>query len=349
MYRSDIILLVFCLCALSFVFSTDPIFYAVDLGDPNGLILLKKISPKCPYYKSLGSKDIPEEDIIYMRYFSDQWEIIRGPEYRNSQNGCWLARGTGENLFTHEGEDLGNGTWFKVLNNNYVSNFSVYALEDCTTYAGAFISGDFGERKKTMTSRDPSDCPTEANNSGQDVQAGVNIFTTMTKFGKYLTGKIVCKFEEIQEIGNLPMAYLRINKTDENARVIIPGRFYPCSRSAKIVNIDEARIPSAPAEYSGSDNELLGDSENSSIPWIWIYVGSGAVGVMILGLAFCCIYKCLTKKERKGGKLEGNYGRASIDSNLQYGVDKEYYQYQYDKKQTRVVDANEMYTSYDYQ
>ena len=66
--------------------------------------------------------------------------------------------------------------------------------------------------------------------------------------------------------------------------------------------------------------------------------------VIILVIISCC---CRTKK--KGGKEEGNYGRASIDNNLQYGEDKEYYQYQYDKKQTRVVDENEMYTTYDYQ
>ena len=51
------------------------------------------------------------------------------------------------------------------------------------------------------------------------------------------------------------------------------------------------------------------------------------------------------KKNKSGGA--GDYGRASIDSNLQYGEGKEeYYQYQNEKKQTRLVDENEMYGEY---
>ena len=38
---------------------------------------------------------------------------------------------------------------------------------------------------------------------------------------------------------------------------------------------------------------------------------------------------------------------ASIDNNLQYGEEKEYYQYRYDKKQTQVVDENELYEDYE--
>ena len=66
--------------------------------------------------------------------------------------------------------------------------------------------------------------------------------------------------------------------------------------------------------------------------------------IIIVLISFFC---CRTKNNR--GKEEGTYGQASIDNNLQYGEDKEYYQYQYDNKQTKIVDANEMYTSFDYQ
>ena len=44
----------------------------------------------------------------------------------------------------------------------------------------------------------------------------------------------------------------------------------------------------------------------------------------------------------------GDNGRASIDSNFQYGC-KEYYQYQNTKKQTSVVDENDLYKNYDYE
>ena len=53
--------------------------------------------------------------------------------------------------------------------------------------------------------------------------------------------------------------------------------------------------------------------------------------------------------QRKSEAGPGHYGRASIDSNFQYGEGQEYYDYNNDKKQTRVVDENEMYTNYEHE
>ena len=89
-----------------------------------------------------------------------------------------------------------------------------------------------------------------------------------------------------------------------------------------------------------------------------VAVGAGAVALIISFIACttcttcttcitCTTFKCVTKKS--GGKVKpGDYGRASIDSNFQYNC-KEYYQYQNTKKQTHVVDENDLYKNYDYE
>ena len=67
--------------------------------------------------------------------------------------------------------------------------------------------------------------------------------------------------------------------------------------------------------------------------------------LVIIGFLLYCKFKILPKK-KEGGE-DGNYGKASIDNNFQYGEDEEYYWYHYSKKQTGVVDENEMYKTYD--
>ena len=352
MYRSLVTFVVFCLYALAFT-SSGPILYAVDVGDESGWILLKKYSEmrkqSCQYFY----KSISTDENLVLRYHSGKWEITKGATHSKSNGGCFLGSGSGTQLFTHEGKDMSNGTWFNVQEGNNVPNFGIYAIEDCTTYKGAFIDADFKPGIKTMGSRDPLDCPAEANQSGQDIQSGVILFTTVTQIRSAWTfesepwRKIVCKFQNIE---SLSKAYLRLNETDENSSVLVGGsrcKVRKKGRSAKIVNISEALL-----NNSNPDYESLEDTEESTF-LIWIYigvgVGAGAVAaLMILVLiSFCCC-----RKKNKGGKVrkvDGNYGQASIDNNLQYGEDKEYYQYQDDKKQTRLVDANEMYTSYDYQ
>ena len=119
-------------------FSSDPILYAVDVGDGTGLILLKKMSSTCQYYKS-----IRDSDTLLLRFSYGKWEITQGATYQVTNYVCSQTIGTGTLLFTHEGEDMSNGSWFNVQKNTFATNFSVYALEDCTTYKGAFIDADF--------------------------------------------------------------------------------------------------------------------------------------------------------------------------------------------------------------
>jgi len=221
MFKLLTILMVFFLQALASK-STDPILYAVDLGDGAGSILLKKLSQRCQYYKSV--KDNP---VVLMRFYSGQWEITQGPNYSWGNSGCSQTSGTGTQLFVHEGEDMSNGSWVNVQKDNIAANLSIYALEDCTTYEGAFFEGNFKEVK--MKSEDTSQCPNEAAMTGKAWNPGnnvnVNLFTTTTQIAsvlKFRTGiprrYNLCRYRAVDDL-----TFLKINETDENARVIVRG------------------------------------------------------------------------------------------------------------------------------
>jgi len=343
------IVILFCLHASC---SSNPLLYAVDAGDGNGLILLQRLHSSCPYYY----KSIDNTAKLLLRFYSGQWEITQGARYYNSQSSCGVASGSGTQLFTHEGKDIKNGSWVNVQN---ASNFSIYALEDCTMYEGAFIDADFGrENAIAMKSEDPSQCPNEAHNSGQYViPAGSSFIIYTTTIGKEpsllfrngLNRRILwCKFNSNKIFTR---AVLKLDETDEYARVIFAGRkcnAINTARSAKIVNINDALVSTNVDSAAYTDGLKESEKTSSTLPWLWIAIVAGAAVLTLTALGFISysIFKCLQKK--KGGMGHGNYGRASIDSNFQYGEDKEYYKYQYDKKQTRVVDNNDMY-NYDYE
>ena len=75
-----------------------------------------------------------------------------------------------------------NGSWVNVQTNTSATNFSIYALEDCTTYVGAFLDGDLKTGEKVM---DSSLCQKKAENTGTLLTPGddvnVNLFTTLTE------------------------------------------------------------------------------------------------------------------------------------------------------------------------
>ena len=294
MNKIYVVLFIFCLQDL--VTSTNPVLYAVDVGDGNGLILMKKLSPLCPYYKSVKAADN-----LVLRFFSGIWELIQRASYTYtvshvSQNVCRLSNITGTQLFTHEGEDMRSGTWFNVQKNTTATSLSVYALEDCTIYEGAILdAGKFTEVR--MMSEDPSQCPNDAELSGQtwSEQAwmerdhvNVNIFTTSTLstvlFRSGLSRRYnLCRFGAVN---NLLNPVLKLDQTDVNARVIVRG--WSCgslnaARAAKTVNINEALV------YSNSTND--GNT------WLlWVYVGS-VVGVLMVIIVSFMIFFVIKSKE----------------------------------------------------
>ena len=79
-------------------------------------------------------------------------------------------------------------------------------------------------------------------------------------------------------------------------------------------------------------------------------IGGGAGAVVLLVMLFVwwrgsCSHSCI----RKFGAGQEQYGRFSIDHNFQYGEKQDYYHYHNDKKQTRVIDENEMYENYEHE
>ena len=291
-----LIVSVFCLRVLAI--SYDPILYAVDVGDGNGLILLKKWSLRCPqYYKS-----VRETDLLILRFSSGQWEITQGPNYYVGNSGCSQTNGTGTQLFTHEGEDMSNGSWVNVQKDTKATNFNVYALEDCTTYEGAFIYGDFKSGEIIM---DSSLCQNTAQATGRiwepiDV-VSVNLFTTTTSEREELEFRdgirtpvkkveIWCKF---RNVGFLTKAVLKLTKTDENARVMVRGK--NCyggvtGRSAKVMNINEALLPthfdsSDLISRSNFDTSNVNETE-TSIYWVIFGAGAALVAIVVLIIYF---------------------------------------------------------------
>ena len=91
------------------------------------------------------------------------------------------------------------------------------------------------------------------------------------------------------------------------------------------------------------------DQETGEFPLV-VVIGCGAgAGVVLLLVLWCVWWRtgCGCCGQRNSRAIPGHYGRASVDSNFQYGEGKEYYQYHNDKKQTRIVDENEKYEIYE--
>ena len=257
-----IILSIFCLHDLAI--SYDPILYAV--GDGNGhIILLKKLTSRCRYYRSIYSRLG-----LVLRFYSGQWEITKGATVSVSNDGCSQDIGTGTQLFTHEGEDLRNGSWVNVQTNTSATNFSIYSFEDCTTYEGAFLDGDFKTGEKVM---DSSHCQKKAENTETlltpEDDVNVNLFTTLTDnvFEDDVVNQIqiLCRFRNVEM---LTWAFVKLNQTDENASIIVRGN--SCSggvtgRSAKIVNINVALLSSHASHRAYSDLKTRSPFETSNV------------------------------------------------------------------------------------
>ena len=321
---------------------TDPILYAVDVGDGAGLVLLKKVAQRCPYYKS------DDTNTLLLHFYSKRWEITRNAKPSISQTGCGKKKNTGTLLYTHEGRDMSNRSWVKVQEGKSAAaaKLEIYALEDCTSYKGVLIDGDL--KSITVKNKEPSQCPKEAVETGEAYPPGnnvdVNLFTTTSQIDN-LTRYNWCRYGNVK---TLKRAFLILNETDENARVIVRGRTCGAvgkGTSTNNYDISQARIPTK-LENSDAENDNTNTSVNISyLFWVSI-VGGTIVGALIIGILAYYLFKLLSKNKEE--KADGDYGMASIDKNFQYGEDEEYYQYHYSKKQTGVVDENEMYKSCEY-
>ena len=151
------------------------------------------------------------------------------------------------------------------------------------------------------------------------------------------------------QIGSLASGTITIIPDDEEARFYIGYKdCYTNQIKANTVHISEAK------SHNENFNRFvtIEDQNTGGLPHglgaVIGTVGGGALMLMVLLFVFWRAgFKCCGQRKNEAGS--GNYGRASIDSNFQYGEGQEYYHYQKDKNQTRVVDENEMYANYDHE
>ena len=83
------------------------------------------------------------------------------------------------------------------------------------------------------------------------------------------------------------------------------------------------------------------ETNQEGLPWGIIGAGIGSLFIVMLVVVVVC-YCCGCCEKKKSKATSDAYHRVSIDSNLQYGED-----YHNEKRQTRVVDKNEMYVKYE--
>ena len=312
-----------------------PPVYALDIGD--GLQIFKRTDPSdCLFWQHRTL-----QQSLFLTFISGQWKIFQDITiWGRSAYDCYANGGT--LLFHQEGKNPYSEGWYDDKNKISNVTMSLYALDECLIYMGAYVNSEFSTTKKLPTG-DIKSC-TE-NVFITDLEA-LHLLTTRSENtsdtvfnsegeNKVQSKNILCRHDTLKSLNGGTLELIN----DENARILIFG-YKKCS-SLTSIDISEALTNNenytAPTTSSKSGEEFQ----------LEVVIGSvaGVVAVLFLVLLLFYCSKCCAKKNKSGEP--GHYGRASMDSNLQYGEEKEYYQYQYDQKQTRIVDENELYADYE--
>ena len=310
-----------------------PPVYALDIGDEVSLqlqILRRLTTTNCVIWgPAKNDPNLP----LYLRFDASQWRVSQSiGSISPKDRACYVS---GENLLFHQvGENPYSEGWYDDRNNISNVKLRLYALEECFTYIGAYVNA------KYMYS---------ANIRNGDIASCLRHFPTDPQILTLITAsttseKTVSSGGSIQESRNLDCRYTQLETleggtleliSDENAMILMGDRRCDIS-SSTIIDISRAFAHNETLKTSGEEFPLE----------VAIGAGTGAVAVLLVVLLWIgCSGSCVMKNKSEG---PGDYGRASVDNNLQYGEGKEYYQYQNsDKKQTRVVDENEMYGEYE--
>ena len=295
-----------------------PPLYAIDFNDLNGLQIFRRVTSKhCIIYEKI------EQNNLNLVLDSGEWRIIETISYSSSDDFCYITGG--KSLFTQQGEIPSSEGWTNTQKNISNVMLSVYALEECIIYTGAYVDADF--LYNTLSNGDINSC-----HGNFITYSDPFLFTTQTKDdGRNL---IYCRY---YYLNFLKRGKMTLN-SDENAKILIANP--SCDIALNILNISEALSHNSTYLTSLVTNE-------EGLPWIFIGTGVGTLFIVLMLVVILCY--CLGCCEKKKSKADlDNYGRTSIDNNLQYGEEKEYYQYHNDKKQTRIVDDNEIYGYYEY-
>ena len=319
-----------------------PPLYAIDVDGLNGLQIFRKIpSIHCIIYRKI------ERNNLDLFFTNGEWKIIDTTEnYASDADGnCFVERVN--ILFSQQVKSPSSEGWFDHQKNTSNVNLGVYALEECFIYQGAFIDADFFQNMIIP------------NGNINSCQEGVSLsttllFTTETKS----ENQIFCRYYYPDSLTRGKMTL----SSDENANFLLSNQ--NCN-NPQTINISEALVHNytdvtttleiletleteltTTLETMKTDLTITLETNQEGMPWEIIGGGIGSLLFVILLVVVVVVCYCCGCCEKK--KSKDNFGdyQASIDNNLQYGEDREYYHYHYDKNQTRVVDENDMYATY---
>ena len=325
-----------------------PPVYAIKIED--SLQILQRVTTtNCTIWQN-------EDDLaLYLNMISGQWEIIEKIGSLSPEDKDCYVNYKSKNLLFHQdliqvGENPYSEGWYDVRKEISNVTLSLYALEECVTYAGAYVESEFDSTSEIPIGNMMSCTDKEIITDNKILY----LFTTKPQNKSHTLGEGEGEYEKLEEIllcentmlKSFDKGTLELS-SDDHAMILIYG-ITKCGSSTDLqgaVDISEAlthkgnNATPTPATSSGSEEEVPLEVVIGS-------VAGGVVAVLTLVVLSLCYARYCCKKKNKSGE-PGHYGMASIDSNLQYGEEKEYYQYHYDQKQTRVVDENELYADYD--
>ena len=318
------------------------------MGDGQGMQLLPQLGKNCHFYRNRQA--ILQDDILSLFKSANVWYISKDVDYSNPPSGCPKINSKGRILFTLPKLStfpLRNG-WYnittaKIGEHNENKNLHLRKVEACKIYRNAYFK--FTTRVLPNDAEDFEDCKAKAYSK---YAGGFFTFTsdyflisTRTKVKK-TTCLIATKQENkvqgsiVPEISDPNAKFLIVSDDclDRESRNIETEEWNEGERSSNSEEKD-ANDKDPEANDKSEDTESEEDDNNMIVA-----IGAGVViGVLILGVAICAVYRCRKKRAENSGNRE------SVDLNHQYGAE-EYYEYS--KHGTNVVDENDQYNYGDY-
>ena len=116
-----------------------PPVFALDIGDEYDLQILQRVTTTdCIIWKTERRNKKP----LYIKFSSGQWEIIENIG-RISRKGRNCSTSAGNLLFHQIGENPSSEGWYDDTNKIPNVTLTLYALQECLTYTGAFVESEF--------------------------------------------------------------------------------------------------------------------------------------------------------------------------------------------------------------
>ena len=307
---------------------TYPPVYGLDFKDGSDIQILKRLmTTDCVIWRStLSNKS------IYLIYYASQWRIRKNIGSISPEGKPCHFEG-GNLLFHQAGEEPYSEGWYDMENKRANVSLSLYALEECVTYTGAYVDSGFSQ---TSTVRDVTSCSSNIFFTNHQslyliTTRPQNISSRILNHGDELqmpNNKLLCSYNQLQfyKRGTLVLS------DNENAMILIKSN--SCNNAT---SIDISEALKHHESYSTSSYENEGEFQ------LEVVIGAVTCGVVVVFLVLLSLWCSRRFCSKKKSIQPGHY---DIDNNPQYGQEEEYYHYHHDKKQTQVVDENEVYEEY---